>query len=177
MNVNEKWKKWMYWASCCMHGWTQSKYVFVLLNAPVLELMYDRPASGLDCTTWLEWTRVVGISWYDNFSCFVIAEEVWMRRDVLENWRETFCCSCAILYGIWAAIGFADICPYPFWLNSLPWLLLLINLTCDYIICCTRMFWKHLFMWVSYLMFKTCVIFTGLFSSLLASGYYTVLDR
>ena len=32
-------------------------------------LRYDRPASGLGCTTWLEWTRVIGISWYYHPSC------------------------------------------------------------------------------------------------------------
>ena len=74
-------------------------------RAPVLELRYDRPASGLGCSTWLEWTRVVGISWYDHLSCFAMAGKVCMRREVLENWRETFCFSCAILYCVWALIG------------------------------------------------------------------------
>ena len=37
--------------------------------APVLRLRYDRPASGLGCTTWLEWTSVIGISWYYHPSC------------------------------------------------------------------------------------------------------------
>ena len=56
----------------CMVGHNQNTCSYCYW-APVLELRYDRPASGLGYTTWLEWTHVVGISWYNHLSCCAMA--------------------------------------------------------------------------------------------------------
>ena len=74
LHTHDTWKTWMYWASCeCMVGRNQNT------------CSCSWPASGLGCMTWLNWTRVVGLSWYNHLSCFAMAGEIWMRRAVLEK--------------------------------------------------------------------------------------------